>query len=686
MRPRWSGQQKEAEAHSAPGGMGDVVPDSVRSAGLFGHGGCGKTTLAETLLFKAGSLDRRGRVDDGTSYLDHEPEEHRRHISMSLAVGSALYQGKRLYLIDTPGYLDFMGEALAAQRVVDLAIVVVDAAAPVEIGAELAMARVRAAGLPCMVFVNKLERENADAEKALSALRDAFGPQLAAATWPIGQEGGLRGAYAVWSGEAYGADDKPLPDVPPSADSLREQVAERVAEADDEALARYLDDGTLPDDLLQRAMRQALATGSFVPVLFGSAQTFVGTKLLLDAIAQFGPAPRPLPETGDDPVAFVFKTTADPHVGRLSFFRVLSGRVLPDAHLQNIARAKEERLGQIYRLRGRQQDPVAELVAGEIGAVAKLSDTGTGDTLAARREILALPQIAFPDPVFRMSLKAASAADEDRLAGALHRLLEEDPTLRIEHPSGHETVVAGQGEMHLEVLHDRLRRKFAVDVAMDLPEVPYRETLRGSIRIEGKHKKQSGGHGQFGHVWLELSPADGQGFLFEDRIFGGVVPQQYRPAVEKGVQEAMAQGVLAGYPVVDVRCALVDGSYHSVDSSEMAFKIAGALAFREGAQRAKPVLLEPVDEVEIDCPEAVMGDIIGVVNRKRGRVLGMETADGRGMLRALVPAAELQRYAIELRSLAGGRAHFSQRFSHYDEVPAPIAQQIIQRAKAGTQH
>ncbi|MDA8346626.1 MAG: elongation factor G [Thermaerobacter sp.] len=663
--------------------MGDVVPDSVRSVGLFGHGGCGKTTLAETLLFKAGALDRRGRVDDGTSNLDQEPEEHRRHISLSLAVGSALYQGKRLYLIDTPGYLDFVGEALAAQRVVDLALLVVDAASPVEVGAELAMARLREAKVPCMVFVNKLERENADPEKALAALREAFGENLAALTWPIGLEGGLRGAYAVWKGEGYGADDQALADIPEVAGSLREQLSERVAEADDEALARYLDEGDLPPELLVRATREAIAMGSFVPVLFGSAQTLAGTKLVLDAIAEFGPAARAADNASDEPVVFVFKTTADQHVGRLSFFRVVSGRLRPDAHLHNLCRGKDERVGQIYRMRGRLQDPVTELVAGEIGSVAKLSETQTGDTLALHPGGQLLPPIAFEEPVFRMSLKANSAADDDHLPVALHRLLEEDPTLRIEHPSGHETVVAGLGEMQLEVLHDRLRRKFSVDVAMELPEVPYRETLRGNVRIEGKHKKQSGGHGQYGHVWLELSPADGEEFVFEDKIFGGVVPQQYRPAVEKGVQEAMAQGVLAGYPVVGVRCALVDGSYHSVDSSEMAFKVAGALAFREGAQRAKPALLEPIDEVEIDCPEAAMGDIIGVLNRKRGRVLGMETDAGRGKVRALVPQAELQRYAIELRSLAGGRARFTQRFALYDEVPAQIAQQIIQKAKAG---
>ncbi len=663
--------------------MGDVVPDSVRSIGLFGHGGCGKTTLAEALLVKTGALDRRGRVDDGTSNLDQDPEEQRRHISLSMAVGTSTHQGRRLYLLDTPGYLDFVGEALAAQRVSDLALLVVDAASPVEVGAEIAMERLRAMGSPCMIFVNKLDREHADAEKALAQLRDAFGSNLAALTWPIGEAAGLRGTYAIWSGQAF-TEDAPLSEAPSNAAALRDALCERVAEADDEALARYLDEGDLPDDMLARAIGTALGAGSFVPVLFGSAQTLMGTKALLDAVAAFGPAPKPVGD-GSNPVAFVFKTTADPHVGRLSFFRVVSGRLRGDAHLANVNRGREERLGQIYRLRGRYQDPVDELVAGEIGAVAKLAETQTGDTLAMQADGTALPPIEFVEPVFRMSLKANSTADDDHLAGALRRLLEEDPTLRLEHPSGHETVVAGLGEMHLEVLHDRLRRKFSVDVRMELPEVPYRETLRGSVKVEGKHKKQSGGHGQYGHVWLEISPAEGEDFVFEDKIFGGVVPQQYRPAVEKGVQEAMAQGVLAGYPVVGVRCALVDGSYHSVDSSEMAFKIAGSLAFREGAQRAKPVLLEPIDEVEIDCPEAAMGDIIGVVNRKRGRVLGMETVNGHSSVRALVPQAELQRYAIELRSLSGGRARFSQRFAHYDEVPAPIAQQIIQKVKAGAQ-
>ena len=666
------------------------MPDGVRSVGLFGHSGCGKTTLAEALLYGAGALDRRGKVDDGTSSLDQEPEEQRRHISLSLAVGSAQFQGKSLYLVDTPGYLDFVGEVRAAERVVDLALLVVDAASPVEVGLELEFARLRSQGMPCMIFVNKLDRENASAADALASLRGTYGNALVALDWPLGQESSLHGTYAVWSGKSEGPDGKALDEVPEDAAGLREQLSECVAEADDEALEQYLDSGELTDELLQRAVAKAIADGVAVPVLFGAAASMAGVRMLLSALGEFGVAPRRAPTAGvtiapdlaADACAYVFKTTADPHVGRLSLLRVLSGRVRSDSHLFNVRQGQEERIGQLYRLRGQKQEPAAELLPGEIGAVARLQETKTGDTLAAKPNMPGALPIAFEEPVFRLSLKARSTADEDRLSGALGRLLEEDPTLQLEHPSGHETVVAGLGEMHLEVLHDRLKRKFSVDVEMEVPEVPFRETIRGQVRIEGKHKKQTGGHGQFGHVWLELSPHEGGEFLFEDKIFGGVVPAQYRPAVEKGVVEAMNQGILAGFPVTGVRCALVDGSYHPVDSSEMAFKVAGALAFREGAQKAHPVLLEPIDELWVDCPESAMGDIIGVINRKRGRVLGMESEGGRSRVHAFVPRMELQRYAIELRSLAGGRASFRQSFAQYEEVPAQIAQQIMQKAKA----
>ncbi len=666
------------------------MPDGVRSIGLFGHSGCGKTTLAEALLYGAGALDRRGKVDDGTSSLDQEPEEQRRHISLSLATGSAQVQGKSLHLVDTPGYLDFVGEVRAAERVVDLALLVVDAAAPVEVGLELEFQRLRGQGMPCLIFVNKLDRENASAADALAILRETYGNALVALDWPLGQESSLHGTYAIWNGKAEGLDGKSLDEVPADAAGLRDQLCECVAEADDEALEQYLDAGELSDELLSRSIAKAVASGVAVPVLFGSAASMAGVRMLLSVIPEFGVAPRPVttadgaivPDPAADVSAFVFKTTADPHVGRLSLLRVLSGRLHSDSHLFNVRQGQEERLGQIYRLRGQKQEPVAELLPGEIGAVARLQDTKTGDTLAAHATMPAAIGIDFEEPVFRLALKARSTADEDRLSGALNRLLEEDPTLRLEHPSGHETVVAGLGEMHLEVLHDRLKRKFGVDVEMDLPEVPFRETVRGQVRVEGKHKKQTGGHGQFGHVWLELGPLEGGEFVFEDKIFGGVVPSQYRPAVEKGVVEAMSQGILAGFPVTGVRCALVDGSYHPVDSSEMAFKVAGSLAFREGAQKAHPVLLEPVDELWVDCPESAMGDIIGVINRKRGRVLGMESEGGRSRVHAFVPRMELQRYAIELRSLAGGRASFRQSFAQYEEVPAQIAQQIMQKAKA----
>lgn len=667
--------------------MEGVVPDAVGSIGLFGHGGSGKTTLAEGLLYIGGALDRRGKVDDGSSALDSDPEEQRRRMSLSLAVGALEHGGRRLYLCDSPGYPDFVGDQISALRATDLGLLVVDAAAPAEVGGEIAWQRLRnEEHRPCVIFVNKADRPDVDPEATIRELRGAFGDRIAALTWPL--SGGA--TLELHTGRIVAGDGKVQHgEEPPAAPSLRQELWERAAEGDDAALEEYLEMGELRPESLSRALPGALHAASLVPVLFGSALTLSGLHSLLDALKDFTPAPGPrdvgplrfLPDAALSPAAMVIKTTADPHVGRLSIFRVLQGTIRPDSHLRNATHLREERLGQIFRLRGKHQEPVAELIPGEIGAVAKLQHTMTGECLLGEPVDSPVETLAYPEPVFRMALHAASAADEDRLSASLHRLLEEDPSLRLEHSSGHETIVAGQGEMQLEVLHEHLRRRYQVEVEMRLPEIPYRETIRESTRVEGKHKKQTGGHGQFGHVWLELSPhLDGE-FEFIDKVFGGSVPIQYRPAVEKGVLEAMQSGVLAGYPLTGLRCALVDGSSHPVDSSEMAFKLAGAMALRAGALKARPVLLEPVDEIRIDCPEALMGDVITLINRRRGRVQGMETEGTRSVVRALAPAAELQRFATDLRSVSGGRASFRQVFSHYDEAPQNVVQQIIQQRK-----
>lgn len=662
------------------------VPGAVASIGLFGHGGSGKTTLAEGLLYITRALERRGKVDDGSSALDSDPEEQRRRMSLSLAVGSTQHGGRRLYLCDSPGYLDFLGDQISAMRASDAGLLVVDAAAPAGVGAEAAWHRLGEAGVPRLIFVNKMDRPELDPSTILQTLREAFGDRLAALTWPLG--GGE--TLEVHAGRVVSPDGRASSTaVPSDLAALRQELAERAAEGDDRALEEYLEQGDLGEGTLARAIAPALLQGTLVPVLFGSAAALYGLHPLLDALAAFAPGPRDRavgslhfsPDPSAPAALHVFKTTADPHVGRLSIFRVLSGTVRTDSHLHNASNRREERIGQLYRLRGKYQDPASELHPGEIGAVAKLQHTMTGECIVGQPPAAEAAPLAYPDPVFRMALYAASAADEDRLSGALHRLLEEDPTLRLEHSAGHETVVAGQGEMQLEVLHEHLRHRFQVDVEMRLPEVPYRETIRASVRIEGRHKKQTGGHGQYGHVWLELSPHPHAEFEFVDKVFGGAVPIGYRPAVEKGVAEAMRSGVLAGYPMTGVRCTLVDGSSHPVDSSEMAFKLAGALALRNGAQQANPVLLEPIDEIRVECPESLMGDVLTLINRRRGRVQGMEAEGGSSVVRALAPQAELQRFATDLRSVTGGRGRFRQSFSHYDEVPAQVAQQIIQKRR-----
>lgn len=664
--------------------MEGVAPDAVGSISLLGHGGSGKTTLAEGILYIARALDRRGKVEDGTSALDSDPEEQRRRMSLSLAVGSLSHGGRRLYLCDSPGYPDFWGDQMAAMHAADTGLLVVDAASVAEVGAELAWQRMSRSGLPRIVFVNKMDRPEIDPAAVVKRLRDHFGDRLAALTWPLPKGMTLE----VWSGRVVDADGAVSEERSEQAESLLRELSERAAEGDDDALEEYLEQGELSRESLMRALPGAIRTGALVPVLYGSAHTLSGLHSLLAALCSFSPGPTDK-EAGElrfvtDPTADValrvFKTTADPHVGRLSVFRVLSGTLQADSHLVNAMNLKEERIGQIYRLRGKHQDPVPELVPGEIGAVAKLQHTVTGEILVSRSPASPIALEPVAEPVFRMALHALSAADEDRLSSALHRLMEEDPTLRLEHSEGHETIIAGQGEMQMEVLHEHLRHKFSVAVDMVLPEVPYRETIRGNVRVEGRHKKQTGGHGQYGHVWLELSPGERE-FEFVDKVFGGSVPLQYRSAVEKGVVEAMQSGVVAGYPLIGVRCALVDGSSHPVDSSEMAFKLAGALALRTGVAQARPVLLEPIDELRVECPESLMGDVIALINRRRGRVQGMESEAGVSVVRALAPQAELQRFATDLRSVTGGRGTFHQSFAHYDEVPSHVAQQIILRRK-----
>jgi elongation factor G len=677
---------------------------SLRNVAVVGHGGSGKTTLAEGLLHLAGESTRLGKVDEGNSILDADPDAIRRRISVSASVAPVPWKGTKINLIDTPGYLDFQGDVRAALRIADAVLFVVDAVAGVEVGTELTWRICDELGLPRMIFVNKMDRENASFARTVEQLRASFGAAILPLFLPVGAEAHLRGAVDVLAEQAVLFQSKgavgsgPVPeDVQPDAEAARSALVEAAAEADDDLLARYLDGETLETAEIRAALRKQVQAGKAVPVLCGAAGALAGLQPLADAIAELLPSPQDrgpvkaedsktgearilAPNPSGPPLALVWKTMADPYVGKLTIFRVYSGTIASDSQIYDATADATERVGQLYALCGKDQKPVQRVVAGDIGAVAKLQVTRTGDTLCDAAHPVRLEPPTFPHPVHVVAIEPKAKGDEDKISAALQRLQEEDPTLAVErNAETHQTLLSGLGELHLDVIIERLKRKFGVEVASVAPRVPYRETIRGHGKAEGKHKKQTGGRGQYGHVFLELDPLPrGQGFAFVDKIFGGAVPRQYIPAVEKGLRECMAEGVLAGYPVVDVQATLTDGSYHPVDSSEMAFKIAASLAFKKACQEAGPVLLEPIVDLEVTVPEEYLGDVMGDLNKKRGRIQGIDTRGAFSVVHAQVPHAEVFRYAIDLRSMTQGRGVFTLAFSHYEEVPAQAAQAVIE--------
>jgi len=657
-----STRSKEAEGR----GESHLVPlrmaegRQIRNVGFFGHTGSGKTTLAEALLKRAGAIDRRGKVDDGTSFLDVEPEEIARQMSLVLAFGRCRYQGHDITLITAPGYPDFEGEALIGAELADGAVVVVDATSPLEVGAERSVGMLEAKGIPFVFFVTKSDRESADFDAACRILAGAF-------------------AGVVPAARPTDTFDKLLD---PRAGDLAETLVEAAVEADDDLLARYLDGHEIPQEELLLALAKRVREGKAHPVFGGSGLSEDGVENLLRALVTLMPPPAPLT---DDPAVRVVKTIADPYAGRLSLFKVLGGTIGPDTRLVNARSGKEERLSQIFVPNVKGRETLREMGMGTIGGVAKLQDTATWDLLAAPGKGLPPPSPPrLEPPTYRLAVSAKTEADEEKLSASLRRLAEEDPSIALEREPGTATLlVAGRGDVHLDVLKDRLKRKMGVEVVYEPPPVAYRETIRRSAKAEGKYKKQTGGHGQYGHVFLEIGPQD-EPFSFVDHITGGVVPQNYRPAVEKGVREAMLKGVLAGYPVSGVCVTLYDGSYHPVDSSEMAFKIAAAMAFKKAAEEASPVLLEPVMEIEVTLPETLTGDVIGDLQKRRARVVALESSGTNALVRAHVPQAELRRYTLDLRSLTGGRASFRERFFDYEEVPPDVARTIIERGKHKT--
>jgi elongation factor G len=676
----------------------------IRNVALVGHSGAGKTSLAEALLHRAGAIPRMGRVEDGTTSCDFDPEEQKRGISLSLAVAPLEWRDHKINLIDTPGYADFMGEVAAALRIADLAVFVVSALDGVEVQTEEAWEMAKALGVPRMVFVNKLDRERASYDATLAQLRDRLGAGIAPLELPIGAEAGFRGIADLLTDTAHiYTDGVPRTEaIPDEMEELEHQVHDSLVEgivvADDAMLERYLD-GEVPGlEDLERTLHDGIAAATVFPVVIGSATREIGVDRLADLLVEIGPSPldRPVPivaGNGDepvrtdvtadptgDPLAFVFKTIADPYVGQVSLFRVVSGTVRPDDHLINSRTGGDERLHGLLSLRGKEQEPVSELVAGDIGAVSKLAGTLTGDTLAPRGKPVRMEPIEQPEPTLALAVVPHTQADEDKLATALHRLADEDPALRIErNDETHQTLLQGTGETHLQITLEKLTRKFGANVDTEPIRVPYRETITKPVTgVEGRHKKQTGGHGQFGVCVIDVEPLlRGEGFSFASTVVGGAIGRSYIGAVQKGIEETMSDGGVYGYPVVDVGVTVTDGKEHSVDSSEMAFKVAGRLAFRSAMAEAGPVILEPVSRLVVVVPLEVQGDVMGDLNARRGRVQGTDTtADGRQVVTALVPTSEIQRYAIELRSLTGGRGRFHAQHDHYDILPSHLVDAV----------
>ena len=684
--------------------------DQLRNVAIISHGGAGKTTLAEAMLFLGGAVDRFGKVDDGTSTMDYDPDEVKRKISINASVAPVEWNGHKINLIDTPGYSDFVGEVVGALRIADAAMVLVDAVSGVEVGTELTWRHADDRKLPRIIVINRMDRENANFGKALDSIREIFGTNAVAAQLPIGEGDKFRGVADIihmkafiWS-DASGKNvaESPIPDeLADAAGELREKLIEYAAESDEELLNKYLEGEELTQEEFERGLAAGVADGSVVPVFCASGLRMVGVKPLMDSIVALLPSPvaqgaimgrlpgsedsvERRPDEAEPFSALVFKTMADPYVGKITMFRIYSGVVKSDSQVYNVSKDRIERFGQVFLIKGKQQIAVAEVGAGDIAGVAKLSETTTGDTFSDKDKPVVLDPIKFPSPVLSMAARAKSKGDEDKIGQGLARLQEEDPTLRYtkEAETG-ELLLAGMGEVHLDIIAERLKRKFGAEMTLDTPKVPYRETIKGTVKVEGRHKKQTGGRGQFGHVWIEMSPLPtGSGFEFEDKVFGGAVPRQFIPAVEKGLREGLPEGgALAGFPLVDLKCSLYDGSSHPVDSSEMAFKIAAQLALKKGCQDANPIILEPIVRAEVTVPEEYMGDVMGDFNKKRGRILGMEPEGRYQVVRALVPMAEMFKYSIDLRSMTAGRGTFTTEFDHYEEVPFSVAEKVIEQAK-----
>lgn len=665
--------------------MDTFTTENLRNVVLLAHSGAGKTSLAESLLFTTKAISRLGKIEDGTTVSDYDPEEQKRHTSLQLALAPSVWKGTKINVIDTPGFADFVGEQASALRVADAAVIVVSATGGVEVGTEVAWQKARDLGLPIIIFVSRLDREHADFEGTVAQIRSQLGNRCAAVNLPLGQEASFTGVVDLFG-------DVPT-DLRDAADEAIDMLAEAVAETDDTLMEKFLDEGTLTADEIRQGLRVGVRSGVVVPVLAGSSYTSGGIEDLLDAIVDYLPSPADLGPAsatkGDTAVeltadasgplaAVIFKTAADPFVGKLSYFRVISG-TMSHGDVVDARTGETERVAQVFVPVGKHQEHVDKVVAGDIGVVAKLAHAITGDTLTTKADGLRVAPVAFPAPVFKVAVHPKTKADLEKLSSSLARIVEEDPSLHMERDnSTGELVVTAMGDTHVEVMSERARRKFGVELALAQPRVAYRETISKITKVEYKHKKQSGGHGQYGHVHLRLEPmARGDGFSFASEVVGGNVPREYIPAVEKGVHKTMEDGAVAGYPIVDVKVVLVDGSFHAVDSSGQSFEIAGSMAMRKGMNDASPTLLEPIMKVTITVPEHSAGAVVGDLNTRRAHIAGMSPEGGLAVVEAEMPQVEAQQYSTQLRALTQGRGVISMEFHHYGEVPHTLVQKIV---------
>lgn len=678
--------------------------EDVRNVAVVSHASSGKTTLCEAMLFDSGAVDRLGKVTDGSSNFDFEPEEVKRGLTINASLFTIEWKKKKINIIDTPGDPNFSAEVLAALKAVDIAILAVDAVDSIKPLTEKVWAAIEAKGAPRLLAITKMDRERADFEKVINDVKETLQVKPLVLQIPIGKEANFKGVVdlmsmraLIFDGDGRNITRADIPgDLQEEADSRREVLIEDLAEVDDALMERYLEGEALGAEELANALKQGILNRVFMPVLVCSGIMNKGIQPILDIVADACPSPAEMPAvvgytpagdektrkpSPDEPFsAYVFKTLADPYAGRLSLFRIFSGKLAADSNFFNASRGAKERFGQLLAIQGKHQKQLESAQAGDIVAVAKLKETLSGDTLCEEKSALKIPPADLPQAVISFAIEPKAKGDEEKIMQSLTRLGEEDPTLSISRdPQTNEFLISGMGQVHIEVTVEKLKRKFGVDVNLKTPKVPYKETIKGKAKVEGKLKKQTGGRGQFAVAWLELEPLPkGQGFEFVDKIVGGAIPRQYIPAVEKGVSDAMGSGSLAGYEVIDVRVTVFDGKYHDVDSSEQAFKIAASKGFKKGMLEANPVLLEPIMNLEVIVPEDCMGDVMGDLNSRRGRIMGMDSKGGSQVVKAQVPMAEVLKYASDLTSMTSGRGIFSVEFSHYEEVPANFAEKIIE--------